>query len=289
MTAQSPHGPRTAIVTVSFGSERVLEEFLASVPASTAHPVTVVVADNKPEAGSAKEVAERHSAQYLPMTANLGYGGAMNVAVDSLPADIEWVLVSNPDVVLGPGSLDALVAVGNEDEKIAAVGPAVLTTEGDVYPSARAIPSIRTGIGHALFANLWPANPWTRSYKNDSDSAVVRRDAGWLSGSCVLVRRTAFDALHGFDTGYFMYFEDVDLGFRLGKAGFRNVYDPSTSVQHIGAHATEGESAAMISAHHDSAKRFLSRKYPGTLLWPIRAVLTVGLNVRSALAQRAQR
>jgi N-acetylglucosaminyl-diphospho-decaprenol L-rhamnosyltransferase len=276
-------------VTVSYGSEAVLEDFLNSVPLATKLPVLMVVADNKPETGGSRIIAQAHSASYLPMDSNLGYGGAMNAAIDALPSSVEWVLISNPDVVLGAGSLDELVAAGDGDASIGSVGPAVLTASGDVYPSAREIPSIRTGIGHALFANLWPANPWTQAYKRDDKVARTMRDAGWLSGSCVLVRRAAFDALRGFDTGYFMYFEDVDLGYRLGRAGYRNVYDPDSSVRHTGAHATEGESAAMIAAHHESAKRFLSRKYPGPRRWPLRAALTVGLSVRSWIAQRAKR
>ena len=60
-----------------------------------------------------------------------------------------------------------------------------------------------------------------------------------------------------------MYFEDVDLGFRLGKRGFRNVYDPSAEVTHSGAHATGRDGAAMIRAHHESARRFLDAQVPG--------------------------
>src|SRR5690606_10093760 len=106
------------------------------------------------------------------------------------------------------------------------LGPRVLNEDGTTYPSARAVPSLRTGVGHALFTNLWTANPWSRRYRDDLAPADEARDAGWLSGSCVLVRRRAFDELGGFDEGYFMYFEDVDLGYRLGKAGYRNVYEP---------------------------------------------------------------
>ena len=54
----------------------------------------------------------------------------------------------------------------------------------------------------------------------------------------------AFDRLHGFDDAYFMYFEDVDLGYRLGKAGYLNRYEPAAVVSHSGAHSTTGESAA---------------------------------------------
>ncbi|MBO1737401.1 glycosyltransferase family 2 protein [Leifsonia sp. TF02-11] len=280
--------PRTAVVTVTYGSDDVLPGFLRSVRDSSSQRPLVVVADNKPDDGITRSLAEAEGALYLAMTDNRGYGGAVNSAVEQLPASVEWILVSNPDVVLGPGSLDSLTARGDADPSIGSVGPAVLTPEGDVYPSARAVPSIRTGIGHALFANLWPTNPWTRAYRRE-DTRFDVRDAGWLSGACLLVRREAFDRLHGFDTGYFMYFEDVDLGMRLGEAGYRNVFDPTASVQHSGAHSTTRESANMVRAHHASAKRFLQRKYPGPLLWPTRIVLSAGLSIRSWLSTRRGR
>ncbi len=278
--------PRIAVVTVSYGSEEVLEGFLASVPVASATPPTVAIADNLPDEGDVRSLAEAVGAKYLPMPANLGYGGAVNAAIDALPREIEWVLVSNPDVVLEPGVLDRLRDAGDEDPAIASVGPAVYNVDGTLYPSARAVPSLRTGVGHAMFANLWPGNPWSRRYRNDAEAPSGRRDAGWLSGSCLLVRRSAFDEVGGFDTGYFMYFEDVDLGYRFGRHGYRNLYEPSARVTHTGAHSTTSDSARMIAAHHTSARRFLARKYSGPLLWPLRVALTAGLTIRSALIGR---
>lgn len=285
LTSQPPRMPVVAVATVSFGSGDVLEGFLESVPASSADPLLVVVADNGTNDPTVAKLTAASSAHYLPLDRNLGYGGAMNEAIRSLPSDVQWVLVSNPDVVLTAGAIDALVAAGNSDSRIGAVGPAIMT-DGEVYPSARAVPSLRTGIGHALFANIWRGNPWTRAYRRDSSSDPVRRDAGWLSGACVLVRRSAFNALGGFDVGYFMYFEDVDLGHRLGKAGYRNVYEPAAIVMHSGAHATSDHSAWMIAVHHQSARRFLTRKYSGWYLWPVRVALVIGLDLRSAFLSR---
>ncbi|GLK17672.1 glycosyltransferase family 2 protein [Herbiconiux flava] len=292
MTAQRASGarPRIAVVTVSYDSAAVLGPFLDSVPAAAARTeLDVVVADNKPGSPARAEV-ERLVAdaggRYLPMTGNVGYGHAINEAVASLGGDHEFVLVSNPDVVLAPGSVDVLVDTMLELDDAGAIGPKILESDGSAYPSARSVPSIRNGIGHALFANVWPANPWTRSYRLEIGENPVRRDAGWLSGSCFLVRREVFDALGGFDTGYFMYFEDVDLGYRIGQAGWRNVYEPAAEVLHTGAHSTTTESARMLQAHHDSAKRFLAKKYSGPLWWPLRAVLSLGLGVRSAFVRR---
>ena len=277
--------PRVGIVTVSYHSGEVLTGFLDSVRGSAAVAPSVVVVDNLRES-EVEALAESVGARYLSTGSNLGYGGAMNAGVAVLDDDIEWVLLSNPDVVLTPGVIDALVAVAANDDSIAAVGPAVLNSDGTVYPSARNVPSLRTGVGHALFANLWISNPWSAAYKNESADNTVRRDAGWLSGSCLLVRRSAFTAINGFDDGFVMYFEDVDLGYRLGKQGLRNVYEPSVSVTHTGAHSTTSESDRMVAAHHASARRFLSKKYPGVLLWPIRVTLTIGLALRSAVIRR---
>lgn len=288
--ANSSRGPSVGIVTVAYRSDRVLGGFLDSVPAASADPLSTVVVDNLPEAGDAAGLAASHGATYVPLPENPGYGGAINAGVRALPDDVEWVLISNPDVVLAPGAIDALRAAAEVDPAIGAVGPAVLNPDGSVYPSARAVPSLRTGVGHALFANLWQRNPWTLAYRRESDPSDESRDAGWLSGSCLLVRRSAFDAIGGFDEGYFMYFEDVDLGFRLGRSGFRNVYEPAAQVTHVGAHSTGGESARMVEAHHASARRFLGKKYAGWHLWPIRVALSLGLALRSrAITRRLRR
>jgi N-acetylglucosaminyl-diphospho-decaprenol L-rhamnosyltransferase len=284
-TAQPPYR-RIAVVTVSYGSEGVLPGFLEGFSSAIPEGLRVIVADN--DAGSdsgVRRIVESAGAEYLPLGANRGYGGAVNETVASLSSEIDWVLVSNPDVTIDASILPTLITTGESDAKIGSVGPVVLTAEGEVYPSAREVPSIRVGIGHALFSNLWPDNPWTRSYKR-SDDVVVKRDAGWLSGSCVLVRRTAFDELGGFDTGFFMYFEDVDLGYRLTKAGYRNVFEPAVSVVHTGAHSTRTNQAAMVAAHHDSARRFIAKKYPGWMLAPVRWTVGVGLAVRSWVATR---
>jgi N-acetylglucosaminyl-diphospho-decaprenol L-rhamnosyltransferase len=279
--------PRVAVITVSYGSEGVLGEFLASVPDASITPVSVVIADNKPEPeGAVATLAAESGATWVPLPQNLGYGGAINATATDLPPGIDWILVTNPDVSLRPGVIDQLVEFGDSDEHIATVGPAILTAEGEVYPSARAVPSLRTGVGHALFANLWLGNPWSRAYRNEHQQPPERRDVGWLSGACVLVRRTVFDELGGFDSGYFMYFEDVDLGYRVGKAGYRNVYEPAATVMHTGAHSTTSDSTRMIRAHHDSAIRFLDRKYAGPWLWPIRVALRTGLGVRSWIVRR---
>ena len=283
MNPSAPGTARVAVVTVNYNSGRHLTSFLESVPSASQAPVALVVVDNASSDGpAARRSVEAHGGTFVQLDDNLGYGGAVNQAVRQLPAEIEWVLVSNPDVVLSVGVVDALVAAADAEPRVGSVGPAVLEQDGTVYPSARRVPSLRTGLGHAVFANVWPGNPWTRAY-HDDDSHDHTRTAGWLSGSCLLVRRSLFDDLGGFDERFFMYFEDVDLGHRIGRAGHVNLYLPEVSVVHVGAHSTRSSSDRMRREHHRSAYRFLAGKYDAWYLLPLRAVLAVALTARSRL------
>lgn len=282
MGSASPVG----VVTVTYNTGETLEQFLGSVARSSSTPLDIVVVDNaSDDAAVARTIAESHGARFVALDRNGGYGAGIEAGIDALSPDLPFVLISNPDVTLEKGAIDALVDAAARRPNAGAFGPRILTAEGDTYPSARKLPSLRVGIGHALFMRAWPANPWTRSYREESD-VVEEREAGWLSGACLLVRATAFAEIDGFDAGYFMYFEDVDLGARMTAAGWANLYVPSAVVTHTGAHSTSRYSHRMNRVHHASAYRYLSRKYSAWYLWPLRFALRVGLTTRSKWTAR---
>ncbi|TFD53378.1 glycosyltransferase family 2 protein [Cryobacterium sp. Hh11] len=282
--------PRVAVITVSYGSEGVLTPFFETLREASNQDIITVLADNKAFVDSpVEEVVHLFGAKYLAMPSNAGYGGAINAAARTLPASVEWILICNPDVTFSKNALDLLVVAGDSDPLIGAVGPGILTALGEVYPSARSIPSLRNGIGHALLADIWKSNPWSAAYKNDAQMTSPRANVGWLSGACLLVRRSAFTAIGGFDEDFFMYFEDVDLGYRLSKLGLNNVYQPAALVTHSGAHSTATEATTMLTAHHKSAKRFLAKRYPGVVLWPVRTILSLGLDIRALVVNRVSR
>lgn len=286
----SPYLDATMVVTVSYNSSAQLDAFLESVRCSEPHAVQVIIADNhSADVAASRTVADVFGAKLLELTENRGYGGAINAAVAKLPPEIDFILISNPDVEVKPGAISALLNEMVKDDEIGAIGPQVLNPDGSTYPSARKLPSLRTGIGHACFARAWPSNPWTRAYRAEHEGTSIKRTVGWLSGSCLLVRRSAFQQLDGFDEGYFMYFEDVDLGYRLGKFGWTNVYFPSAEVVHTGAVSTSAESVKMIKAHHDSALRFLEKKYAAGPLAPVRWALRLALAVRAYVFTRSDR
>ena len=227
--------PQVGVVVVTYLSAGVVGPLLDSIPAATSLPVATVVVDNSPHDDGAEEVVRSHGgATFVRAGSNLGYGSGMNLGARSLPSSVRWLVLANPDLVISPGAIDTLVDAASRHPDAALFGPLIRNPDGTIYPSARKLPSPRTGIGHAMFVRVWPSNPWTTSYRNDLD-VVEERSVGWVSGSFMLVRRDAFDAIGGFDEGYFMYFEDVDLGRNLGLEGWKVQFVPSADVVHVGA------------------------------------------------------
>ncbi|GAB3128981.1 glycosyltransferase family 2 protein [Tsukamurella serpentis] len=278
-----------AVVTVTYSPGEHLENFLRSLDAAYSGPAPrVLMADNGSVDGSPEAAEQAHPrAELLRTGANLGYGGAINFAMAQLgldgPGAPEFVLISNPDVVFGPGSIDELLAAAQRHPDAGSLGPLIHDPDGTVYPSARRVPSMGFGIGHALLGSVWKSNPWTRAYQQ-AEADLSEREAGWLSGSCLLVRPAAFESIGGFDDRYFMYMEDVDFGDRLARAGWRNVYVPTAQITHAKGHAAGKVPELMLPAHHESAYRFFADRHPGPLAAPLRAAMKVGLGVRSRIS-----
>ena len=270
------------MVVVTFSPGDTLETFLASLALATRREVEVVVADNGSTDGAPEAAARTHPNVTLRRTGgNVGYGRAANAGAEG--ATTPWLVVANPDVTWRPGSLDAMLDAADAWPGGGSFGPSIHTPAGGLYPSARALPSLTRGIGHAVFGWCWPTNPWTRAYRRESGPPQPG-PVGWLSGACLVLRRQAFESVGGFDPRFFMYFEDLDLCERLGTSGWQNVYLPDAVVEHSGGHASARAPRRMLYAHHVSAYKFLAQHHPGPAYAPLRAVLALGLAARFVLS-----
>ncbi|WP_162463646.1 MULTISPECIES: glycosyltransferase family 2 protein [unclassified Mycolicibacterium] len=271
------------VVTVTYSPGPHLDRFLASLALATDRPVKVIMADNGSTDGAPEQAEKRYPNAHLLRTgSNLGYGSAVNRGAAQISDGdcSEFFIVANPDVQWGPGSIDLLLDAAQRWPQAGAFGPLVRDPDGSVYPSARHQPSLVRGGMHAVVGPVWKSNPWTAAYRQDRQEPS-EREVGWLSGSCLLMRRAAFDAVGGFDERYFMYMEDVDLGDRIARAGWQNVYVPSAEVLHHKGHSTGRDPARNLAAHHRSTYTFLADRYPAAWQAPLR------WTIRGALAARA--
>lgn len=269
-----------AAVVVNYNAAGALNDCVISL--QDAGVGEIVVVDNGSTDGS---VAAMRSAGLDPKVVesvrNLGYGAAANLGVKTTAEP--FVLICNPDLVVRPGAVRALLERIEQDDSLAIVGPMILDADGQVYPSGREFPGLPEAIGHAFVGLIWGGNPWTRRYRHLGADQHRSRPADWVSGSCFLVRRLAFDSVAGFDEAYFMYVEDVDLCWRLRRAGWQIWYEPAGEVVHEQGLSASQHPYRMLAAHHRSMWRFAARTADGRerALLPLMAA---GLVARLLLA-----
>jgi N-acetylglucosaminyl-diphospho-decaprenol L-rhamnosyltransferase len=278
----------TAVV-VNYNAKEHLLACVASLLAEG--PETVVVVDNGSVDGSEEALAEAFpDVKWLPSGANVGYGAAANLGV--AVAGTEHVLVCNPDVVVAPGAIGALASYLDEHPGTAVVGPQVVGASGRLYPSARRFPGIVESFGHGIVGQFWPGNPFSRRYTMAEWDHESPREVDWVSGSCFLARRAAWEQVGGFDASYFMYLEDVDLCWRLRQLGWAVAYEPAARVTHVQGVSADRHPYRMLLAHHVSMWRFAWRTtQPRWLLALVLPGLALRLGLtaarRSLLGRRA--
>ncbi|MFT0846421.1 glycosyltransferase family 2 protein [Actinomycetaceae bacterium L2_0104] len=274
------NGQSLRIVTVAFNPGDELANLAASLPGATDAAYELVIVDNGTEYDVVDDVAREFDARVVRTGTNLGYGSAANRGLAD--ATGEWAIVVNPDVVFGDGAIDAMLAATGDWPRGGAFGPLIRSEEGEIYPSARHFPRLTTGIGHAAFSRIWPANPFTRSYQRNS-SVETAHTVDWLSGACLLLRLEAFRQVGGFDESYFMFFEDTQLGEQLKDAGWQSIFLPSAVISHAQGSSWKEKPASMLRAHHRSAARYLAGVYSASYQAPLRLMLRGGLWVRGEL------
>lgn len=195
--------PRCSVVVVNYGSHALLEQNL--LPLSLQAPeVDVVVVDNfttRDEQAAVQELGDRLGWTVLPEPENLGFGAGVNRGARwAFEHGAEQVLMLNPDAAISGAGLGLL------RERVAA------------DPMRMVAPTVRTPEGRVWFAGSVV----------DLATGAIRRgdpmgphDVRWLSGACLLVSRTLWELVGGFDERYFLYWEDVDLSYRVQRAGGR--------------------------------------------------------------------
>lgn len=246
-------------------------------------PAELVVVDNGSSDGSVDELRRRlPGVVVIDPGANLGYGAAANRGAAATTAST--VLVCNSDLEVESDALAVLVAALAQRPHCGVVGPLIRDGAGRRYPSARRFPSLVDAAGHAMLGLFVPDNRFTRAYLQAELAEAGRtREVDWLSGACLLVRRQAFEEIGGFDESYFMYAEDVDLCWRLARAGWTAAYVPEAEVTHLQGVSTGARPYRMILEHHRSLLRFAARSSEGwrRLALPL---IALGLGVRAGLA-----
>jgi N-acetylglucosaminyl-diphospho-decaprenol L-rhamnosyltransferase len=207
LTQDTGHQPYTVIV-VSYNSQYWLEKHLPFYQ-TCQH---LVIVDNASVDSTCDYVrSQLPQAKLIGNIKNQGFGAACNQGVAS--STTPYALLLNPDCTCDHDTVAKLVAVAQQDPQAAIVAPQVITKKGTLEISYRM----------GLLA-------WKAKIKQPAQGLLC---VEFVTGACLLLNRTAFDAVQGFDVAYFMYYEDEDLCLRLRRVGYAIVVEPSAVVQHF--------------------------------------------------------
>ncbi len=247
----------------------------------------VLVVDNASSDASAALVAtEFPNVRLFANTENRNYAGGNNQALRA--ATGEFQLLLNPDTEIPHGTLDALVRFLREHPEAGAVSPALIFPDGRVQESVRGFPTPTALVGELTgLARLLPRSRWgsyrPRSGGEDQPSPVEQPMA-----SAFLLRKTALEQVGLFDEQFSLFFNDVDLCYRLKRAGWEIYYDPRVQIVHIGGASTRQVRPEAIRRSHEGLRRFYAKHYRGQLSPPvyaaIQAAISLSGSVRAALA-----
>lgn len=277
MTAASdPRGAHPALqvaaVVVAWNSREDLPAALGSLQPVTL-PLEIVVVDNASEDGTAALVRRDFPAvRLVEAGANLGFAKASNLGWRATSAPL--VLFLNPDAEVLPGAVEALCAVLERRPEVGIVGPATRNPDGTAQVS--------------FGPDLTPWKEWRqrRLVRGVAarDPAVLREvealcarehEPDWVSGSCLMARRSLLERLSGFDEQFFLYEEDADLCLRARQAGTRVVFTPAARIVHRRGRSME-RSGSRATLEYDRSHRLYYRKHGNPLS---RVVLALWLGV----------
>jgi len=262
--------PLTSVILVSFHTGDVLMRAINSVLQQTA-PVELILVDNGNPERVKKMLLEKAASdsriQFITGHGNIGFSRGNNLGVKASHGD--YVLILNPDSKLED---DTLVKLHEHAATLLhpfMIGARILNEDGtDQRGSRRELLTPTSALVEAL--HLYRLFPHLRLNKHEVPLPQTLSPIPAISGACMFLSRPDFDLIEGFDEGYFLHVEDLDLCFRFRKAGGEIYFAPDVTIIHIGG--TSETSSAFIERHKRRGFiRYFHKNFKGEspliLLW----------------------
>lgn len=250
------------VCIVSWRTRDLLRTCLRSIVGQP-HIGLVVVVDNASGDGTVEMVREQFPAVHLIANEdNLGFARGSNQAIAATRADA--LLLLNPDTEVHPGAPAALLDVFRQDSRAGGAAAQLLLPDGSVQRSCRSFPTPAALLYDALgLARLFPKSRTFGRYRMTYWDHATRREVDQPMASALALRRAALVEVGGFDEQFPLFFNDVDLCYRLWAAGWKIIFEPAAKVTHRGGSSTWQVRPAAILASHDGLIHFYRKHYRG--------------------------
>jgi GT2 family glycosyltransferase len=249
---------RVAAVVVSHGNASELDRLL---PELAPQVDELVVVANVP--GSVGVLPE--GATLLANESPLGFGANVNRGAAATTAEL--VCSVNPDAIPRPGAVDELRRFLERHERAGVAGPAMVYPDGTLQPSRRRFPTVAgTIVRRTPLRLLFDPYRLQRRHYHLDERPTEPVEADWMLGGFLMLRRAMLDEVGGFDEGFFLYGEDIDLCYRAWRAGWSCWYVPAAVVEHEHQALTDRRLLTRRTLWHWRGILRFVRKHPERLI-----------------------
>ncbi len=281
--------PRVSIIIVSYNTRELLRDCLKSIYKHV-RGVTweAVVVDNGSTDGSVEMVqTEYPSVRLIVNNQNLGFGVANNIGAKKSSGT--YLMFLNSDTVLVEDTVNTLQKYMEKEPGVGIVGPAVFLADGQLQPKTCGnYPVLRIIFNDALLlSRLVPVKRYFPGmHLEDDDLTGDTMEVDWVSGVCMLIRKDLFQEVGGFDPDYFMYTEDIDLCWRIKRAGWKVVRVNITSIIHYcGASSkTDADKIRNSIMQQRNLLKMISKSSENMELFLAKTFIVIGLTLRLTVA-----
>lgn len=213
-----------SIVVLNFNTKKLTVECVESIIATTkSSEYEIIVVDNASTDGSVEYLKKKlpKKVKLVVAARNLGFGPGNNLGVQSAKGD--YLFFVNSDTILLPGCVDNLVAFADAADDYSILGPRVLLDDKKTIQPA----------SFGWLPNLY-RTIFRRSQKNVLNNSHLNTDTEWVTGAALFIPRNLFEQVGGFDSRYFMYFEDQDLCASVVSRGGKITVVHDAEIIHLG-------------------------------------------------------
>lgn len=262
---------KLSVIIVNYNVKYYLDQCIRSVLRAFEEmntPAEIIVVDNHSADGSVDYLEQRYPQKLFPMVRfvrsahNLGFARANNIAIRQSRG--EYVLLLNPDTIVGEDALKASVDFMDAHEDAGAVGVRMLGAQGRrAMESRRGLPTPMVSFFKMLgFCNRWPHHRLFGKYYMGYLPWDEPSQIEVVSGAYCMLRRKALDEVGLLDEDFFMYGEDIDLSYRVLKGGYHNYYLP-VDILHYKGESTQKSSFRYVHVFYEAMLIFFRKHYSG--------------------------
>ncbi len=259
-------------IVVSYNTREMTLRCLDALEAALREfKVEIILVDNASKDGSAEAArAAFPSVKVFASPRNGGFGAANNEAMQAASGD--YFLLVNSDAFIEAEAIETMLDFMRVNPRVAVVGPTLVNHDGSAQDSCFRFPSP----SYAWMENLWLSN----GYKHNRRDEI--RSVDFVIGACMLVRRSAYEEVGGFDEQFFMYCEEADWQRRMQDRGWEVMYIPTVPILHI-AGASDTQKVAISEVFFKSLDRYIMKHHGFPGLLSFRCAMVLGCTMRAAI------